>query len=118
MKLFEKILDRRIQTWSERIGILSDLQGLQGRQGHGGPAVHSQRDTAIRREQGMSTFLCFIDVSKAMTECGGQACGSSFRSMGWLGAALTLFVQCIQEFEAEAGAPQGAVLFPFLYATL
>ena len=26
-KLFEKILYRRIQAWSERVGLLSDLQG-------------------------------------------------------------------------------------------
>ena len=26
-KLFEKILDRRLQRWSERVGALSDLQG-------------------------------------------------------------------------------------------
>jgi hypothetical protein len=26
-KLFEKILESRIQAWSERVGLLSDLQG-------------------------------------------------------------------------------------------
>ena len=66
MKLFEKILDRRIQTWSERVGILSDLQGgFRAGRGTVDQLFILNEITAIRREQGLTTFLCFIDVSKA-----------------------------------------------------
>ncbi len=70
VKLFEKILDRRIQVWSERVGLLSDLQG-GFRAGRG--TVRRTVDqlfalneiTAIRLERSQATFVCFIDVSKA-----------------------------------------------------
>ena len=40
VKLFEKILDRRIQVWSERVGLLSDLQGgFRAGRGTVGPPV-------------------------------------------------------------------------------
>ena len=40
VKLFEKNLDRRIQVWSERVGLLSDLQGgFRAGRGTVGPPV-------------------------------------------------------------------------------
>ena len=46
-KVFEKVLDARIQVWSERVGMLTDLQGgFRGswRTINGGSAVCLERD--------------------------------------------------------------------------
>ena len=65
-KLFEKVLDTRIRTWSERIGALSDLQG-GFRTDRGCPdqifALHEI--VMMRKECGQQTVLAFIDVAKA-----------------------------------------------------
>jgi hypothetical protein len=60
VKLFEKILDRRIQVW-ERVGLLSDLQG--GFRTGRGTVDQLFVLNEIRRERSLATFVCFIDVS-------------------------------------------------------
>ncbi len=70
--VFEKILDRRIQAWSERVGLLSDLQGgFWAGRGTVDQLSILNEITAIRRENSSATFLCFIDVSKAYDKVSG-----------------------------------------------
>ena len=65
-KAFEKILDKRLRQWAERVGMLSDLQG-------GFREFRSTLDQmfilmeliAHTREQQQSLYLTFIDVRKA-----------------------------------------------------
>ena len=64
VKLFEKILDRRIQVWPERVGLLSDLQGgFRTGRGTVDQLFVLNEITAIRRERSLATFVCFLDVS-------------------------------------------------------
>ena len=65
-KVFEKVLDARIQAWSERVGLLSDLQGgFRGGRCTVDQLFALNEITAIRREAGDPAFLAFIDVAKA-----------------------------------------------------
>ena len=117
MKLFEKILDRLIQTWSERVGILSDLQGgFRAGRGTVDQLFILNEITAIRREQGLTTFLCFIDVSKAYDRVWRPGLWLKLREFGMAGRCFdvmrtmysrvlrSLFIngQLTEEFETEA----------------
>jgi hypothetical protein len=117
MKLFEKILDRRIQTWSERVGILSDLQGgFRAGRGTVDQLFILNEITAIRREQGLTTFLCFIDVSKAYDRVWRPGLWLKLREFGMAGRcfdvmrtmysrvlrSLLINGQLTEEFETEA----------------
>ena len=65
-KVFEKILDIRIRSWSERVGLLSDLQGgfRTGRSTTDQIFILNEILTS-RKEEGTDTFTCFIDIAKA-----------------------------------------------------
>ena len=65
-KVFEKVLDGRIRKWSERTDALSDLQGgFRGGRGTEDQMLILNEIAAHRREQGVSTFMTFVDVRKA-----------------------------------------------------
>ncbi len=86
--------------------------------------------TAIRRENSSATFLCFIDVSKAYDKVWRPGLWLKLHEYGMSGRcfdviramysrvlrSLLINGQLTEEFETEAGVPQGAVLSPFLYA--
>ena len=130
-KTFEKILDKRIQTWAERVGALSDLQG-GFRIGRGciDQLFLLNEITALRREQGLPSFLAFIDVRKAYDRVWRPGLWYKLRELGVGGRALdliramfskvvrTVFINgnYTEDFDVEAGVQQGSVLSPFLYA--
>ena len=130
-KLFEKILDKRIRKWSERVHALSDLQG----------GFRCDRATidqifimneiiAERHERGLSSFLAFIDVRKAYDRVWRPGLWHKLREIGIGGRCFDLlqamFSRVVrkvlingdftEEFEVCAGVPQGSVLSPYMYA--
>ena len=130
-ELFEKVLDRRLRKWAERVGVLSDLQG----------GFRSERSTidqifilteiiAKLKECKRPIVLAFLDVRKAYDRvwrdglwykleaagCGGR-CLSMLREMFRRVRRRILVNQSFTEdFDVDVGVPQGSVLSPFLYA--
>ena len=65
-KVFEKVFDKRIRAWSERVGCLSDLQGgFRSGRGTTDQMFILNEIVTSRKEKGSSTFLAFIDIAKA-----------------------------------------------------
>ena len=66
-KLFEKVLDYRLREWSERVGMLSDLQGGFRKARRTVDQMFFLNEViAMRwREARLPLFLTFIDVRKA-----------------------------------------------------
>ena len=129
-KVFEKVLDNRIRVWGERTGVLSDLQGgFRTNRGTVDQLFILNEIVAHRRENGESTFLTFIDVSKAydrvwrpglwfkLGEIGLGNLGFMIQEMyRKVVRAIMVNGQLTEDFKVEAGVPQGAILSPFLYA--
>ena len=130
-KVFEKVLDARIQEWSERVGLLTDLQGgFRGGRSTVDQLFALNEITAMRREDGDATFLAFIDVAKAYDRvwrpglwCKLQQLGLGGRCLRMLRAMYAKVTRTVairgeytETFDVGAGVAQGAVLSPFLYA--
>ena len=130
-KVFEKVLDARIQAWSERIGALTDLQGgFRGGRSTVDQLFALNEITAMRREDGDATFLAFIDVTKAYDRVWRPGLWYKLQQLGLGGRCLQMLRamyakvtrtvairgEYTESFEVGAGVAQGAVLSPFLYA--
>ena len=65
-KVFEKVLDRRLRSWAERVGGVSELQG-GFRQDRSCPdQIFSLLEIiSSRQEEKIDTYTCFLDVTKA-----------------------------------------------------
>lgn len=131
-KVFEKILDTRIRAWSERVGALSDLQGgfREGRSTTDQIFILNEILTS-RKEEGVDTFACFIDIAKAYDRVWRPGLWYKLNAAG-LDRQTLAVLQCMfrkvvrrvlvhgelsDEFEVQAGVPQGSVLSPILYAS-
>jgi hypothetical protein len=130
-KLYERILNRRISVWVEDRGLLSDYQG-------GFRTDRSCPDQVFvvteviqsRRERGVGTFSCFIDVTKAYDTVWQEGllwklwkygiCGKVWRIFKeWYAEMVSSVVvdgNYTREFEIEQGVKQGAIASPMLYA--
>ncbi len=65
-KLFENVLEARIESWAERVGLLSDLQGgFRPGRSTVDQIFCLKEITSLRREQNRATFLGFIDAACA-----------------------------------------------------
>ena len=130
-KVFEKVLDARIQAWAERVGLLSDLQGgFRGGRCTVDQLFALNEITAIRREAGDPTFLAFIDVAKAYDRVWRPGLWWKLRQLGLGGRCLQMLRamyarvtrtvairgEYTEDFDVAVGVAQGAVLSPFLYA--
>jgi len=132
-KLFEKVLDVRLRLWSERVGMLSDLQGgFRAKRGTTDQMFILNEIIAMRfREQGLPVYMTFIDVRKAYDRVWRPGLWFKLREAGVTGRTLSMLRvmyskvlrtvmingSLTEEFDVEAGVPQGAVLSPLLYAT-
>jgi hypothetical protein len=130
-KVFEKVVDKRLRNWSERVGALSDLQG----------GFREQRSTldqifilneilGKRYEQGLNLCLAFIDVRKAYDRVwrpglwaklkdsgvGGRTLGMLQAMFNTVSRSVLVHGEYTENFEVTAGVPQGSVLSPYLYA--
>ena len=130
-KIFEKVIDRRIRCWAERVGTLSDLQGgfREGR-GTADQIFILHELVAKRTEQNLPTFLAFRDVRKANDKVWRAGLWSKLYKAGLGGRCLALLRMMLgkvyrsvmingalsDKVEVEAGVPQGSVLSPLLYA--
>jgi hypothetical protein len=131
-KLFETVLNTRLRKWSERVGVLSDLQG-GFREGRGtlDQMFILNEIVAMRwREHRRPVFLTFIDVRKAYDRVWRPGLWYKLREAGVSSRMLNMIREMYRKvarvvwingrkseaFEVEAGVPQGAVLSPFLYA--
>ena len=132
-KLFETVLNVRLRKWSERVGILSDLQGgFRERRGTVDQMLILNEMIAKRWHEGRRPiFLTFIDVRKAYDRVWRPGLWFKLREAGVGGRMLAMLREMYktvsrsvlingrrsETFQVEAGVPQGAVLSPFLYAT-
>ena len=131
-KLFEKLLNRCLCKWSERVGALSDLQG----------GFRTERCTVDQifilneiiakrwRESKRPLYLTFIDVRKAYDRVWRPGVWYKLRKAGVGGRALAMLREMFRKvtrsvlirgnltehFDVDAGVPQGSVLSPWLYA--
>ena len=131
-KLFEKVLDTRLREWSERVGMLSDLQGgFRKARGTVDQMFILNEVIAMRwREARLPLFLTFIDVRKAYDRVWRPGLWYKLRQAGVTGRMLDMLREMYRSvsrrvlingsssevFTVEAGVPQGAVLSPLLYA--
>jgi len=130
-KVFEKLLDRRLREWSERVGGLSDLQGgFRGGRGTVDQILVLNEIIASRTEDSFPTYTAFIDVAKAYDTVWRPGLWAKLKAAGVDPQTLDLLSvmmrsvcrkvllngDCSGQFEVKLGVPQGSVLSPFLYA--
>ena len=130
-KVFERVLDRRIREWAERVGALSDLQGgFRDGRSTLDQILILKEIAAERREQGLDTVFCFVDVAKAYDSVWRPGLFYKLEKMGLDPDILALIIAMYrrvvrrvivdglvsEEFVSFLGVPQGAVLSPLLYA--
>ena len=130
-KAFEKILDKRLRAWSERVGLLSDLQGgFREKRSTLDQMFVLNEAVAQTREQPNALYLTFIDVRKAYDRVWRVGLwrklvdkGIPSRSRAMIHRMFERVVRRViidgdlsEAAHIEAGVPQGAVLSPLLYA--
>ena len=130
-KSFEKVLDARLRSWSERVGGLSDLQGgFRAGRGCSDQMFALFEIVAQRKESKQPTALAFLDVAKAYDRVWRPGLWHKLRALGVSDKVLTMLQAMFDrvsrnvlingEFtthtDLQTGVPQGAVLSPYLYA--
>ena len=130
-KTFETVLNQRLYNWSESHTTLHDAQGgfRPGRRST--DSIFALREAVSeRRERGLATFCCFVDVRKAYDRVWRDGlwlalwnigvCSTMFRMIRSMFVHMRRQVavegQTSGQFPVELGVAQGAVLSPILYA--
>ena len=130
-KLFGIIIDRRLTSFSERVGMVSDEQG--GFRPHRGTPdqVFLWREVlSSRKERKLPTFATFVDVRKAYDTVWreqayvriheGGVKGKLWRQLQVMHGGLTRRVLhplgLSEPFNVERGVAQGAVESPWVYS--
>ena len=130
-KVFEKVLDKRLRSWAERVGGVSELQG-GFRQDRSCPdQIFSLLEIiSSRQEEKIDTYTCFLDVTKAYDRVWKpglyyklKEAGLNSETLFLLAAMMRKVVRrvvldgsCSDQFPVEVGVPQGSVLSPWLYS--
>ena len=130
-KLFEKLLNKRLCAWAERVGAISDFQG-GFREGRGtvDQIFILNEIVTSRSERQQPTFTTFIDVAKAydtvwrpglrlkLDQAGIDKQVLSILQIMFRSVVRRVMIdsKISDNFEVPLGVPQGSVLSPFLYA--
>ena len=130
-KLFEKVVDTRLRTWVERMGVLSDAQGgFRENRGTLDQIFVLNEIVAMQQEKKSLMLLAFLDVRKAYDKVWRDGLWVKLSRLGVGGRCLQLLRlmyarvirtvkvngTCTEDFEVHDGVAQGSVLSPMLYA--
>ena len=130
-KLFGSVVNSRLLSFSESVGSVSDEQGgFRPERGAPDQVMLWREILASRRERGLPTLACFVDVRKAYDTVWregayvriheGGVRGKLWRQLQAMHAdtnrSVLHPVGRTQPFNVERGVPQGAVESPWVYS--
>ena len=98
-KVFEKILDIRLQEWAERVGCISDLQGgFRAERATSDQIFILNEIISSRLERDEPTFSAFIDIAKAYDTVWRPGLWFNLKEAGLDPDTLLLLRQCFNHY--------------------
>ena len=129
-KLYCAVIDNRLSSWAETYGLINDEQnGFRKNRGCSDHLLSLNNIVDTRKQKRQSTYMCFVDFSKAYDRVNRQLLWIKLEKLGLNGnisrvlKSLYIDYQCCVRlngfstdyFSVKCGLKQGCILSPLLF---